>query len=83
MIEIIFQFFLFLLSFLISYGFLKKTKIFPSTVSLIISFVIAFYVLFASIYYLENLIEVVAYSLLFLILVFSIALLYLSRKKEK
>jgi hypothetical protein len=81
MIETIFQFLFFILSFLISYGFLRKVKIFSSTVNLIISLVIAFYVLFASFYYFENLIQVLAYSFLFLLLIFSFALLYLSRKK--
>lgn len=83
MIETIFQFLLFLLSFLLSYGFLRKVKIFQSSVNLIISFVIAFYVLFVSLYYFENLMQVLAFLFIFLLIAFSLALLYFSRKETK
>jgi hypothetical protein len=77
----ILQFLLFLLSFLISFGFLKKTKIFSRTVNLIVSIVIAFYVLFASTYYAEKIIWIVSGLFLFILIIFTFALIYLSRKK--
>jgi hypothetical protein len=77
----ILQFLLFLLSFLISFGFLKKTKIFPKTVNFIISIVIAFYVLFASTYYAEEIIWILSSLFLFIIIIFTLALIYLARKK--
>ncbi|MEM5853185.1 MAG: hypothetical protein QW228_02290 [Candidatus Aenigmatarchaeota archaeon] len=78
--EFVIQFLLFLLSFLVSYGFLRKVKIFNPSVNLIISLVIAFYVLFASTYYLENAILIIAYSFISLLLIFSVALLYRYKK---
>ncbi|MEM5855683.1 MAG: hypothetical protein QW472_05215 [Candidatus Aenigmatarchaeota archaeon] len=82
MIETIFQFLLFILSFLISYGFLKKIKIFQSGVNLIISLTIAFYVLLTSLYYFENLIQVLAFLFISLFIIFSLALLYFARKTK-
>jgi hypothetical protein len=77
----IFQFLLFLLSFLLSFGFLRKTKIFPKTVDLIISIVIAFYMLFASIYYFEEIVWIFAGLFLLLLIIFALALLYLAKRK--
>jgi|GEM_PF-3487182 hypothetical protein len=77
----ILQFLLFLLSFLISFGFLEKTKIFSRTVNIIVSIVIAFYVLFASTYYAEEIILIVGFLFLFILIIFILALIHLARKK--
>lgn len=82
MIEVIFQFLLFILSFLISYGLLKKVKIFHTTINLIISLVIAFYTLFISLYYIQDLIQILAISFLSLFSIFILALLLSLRKRE-
>ena len=83
MIETIFGVLLFAFSFLISYGLLRKIKIFPSNVNTIVSLVIAFYFIYASLYFKENIIQVFAYSLLFLFVAFVVILVILGLKKEK
>lgn len=83
MAEPIIQFLLFLLSFLMPYALLRKTRVFPQAVNLIISVAIAFYFLYASIYFYENIIEVLAYSVLALFAVFTVALIWFGMKKEK
>jgi len=83
MIEAIFSFLLFLFSFLISYAILIKIKIFPRATNIVISLVIAFYFLSASVFYKENLIQILGYSSLFIFFVFILALIYLSLRKEK
>jgi len=83
MINTIFQFLLFLLSFLLSFAILKKMKIFPARINPIIALIIAFYFLSASIYYSEDLMQILAYSVLFLFIVFAIGLVILSRREEK
>jgi hypothetical protein len=77
----ILQFLLFLLSFLLFFGFLKKIKVFSNTINLIVSVVIAFYVLFASTYYTEEVIWIVSGLFLFIFIIFIFALIYLARKK--
>lgn len=83
MVEIIFQFLLFLLSFLISYGFLRKSKILPKTTNIIVSIIIAFYFLFASIFYGEDIIFIIALSTFLLILGFIVILIYKGIKEKK
>lgn len=58
-------------------------KIFQKAVNLIVSLAIAFYFLYASIYLYEDIIPVLAYSVLVLFAVFTIALIYFGMKKEK
>jgi hypothetical protein len=81
--EIIFSFLLFLLSFLLPFALLKKLKIFPQSTNTIISVVIAFYFLSASIFYREDLMQILGYSVLFLLIAFILALIFLGLKKEK
>jgi hypothetical protein len=83
MAETIFNFLLFILSFLLSYAFLRKSKIFPNSVNVILGIIIAFYVIFASIYYQEDLMQLVAYSLLFLFGAFVVILIILGFKGKK
>lgn len=82
MIETVFQFLLFLLSFLISYGLLRKSKILPSATNVIIAFIIGLYFLFASVYYSENIIEIIAYSVFALLIFFILILVYLGIKNR-
>jgi len=82
-IETVFQSLLFLLSFLITYGLLRKTKILPNTTNLIVALVIALYFLLASVYYSENIIEILALSTFALIVVFALLLVYSGSKKEE
>jgi hypothetical protein len=79
----IFQFLLFLLSFLVSFAALRKLKILPNRINPIIAIIIAFYFLSASIYYSEDLMQILAYSVLFLFISFILALAYISAKGEK
>jgi len=81
MTDFIIQILLFLLSFLLTYGFLRKLKMFYQTTNLIVSLIIAFYFLFASIYYSEDMVQILGYSTLALIIVFAIVLIYFSMKK--
>jgi hypothetical protein len=83
MAGVIFSFLLFLLSFLLSYALLRKIKIFPASVNIIIAVVISFYFLFGSIYYSENLMQLIAYSTLALLMAFVIVLIYLGMKTKK
>jgi uncharacterized protein YybS (DUF2232 family) len=81
----IFSFLLFLLSFLVSFALLRKLKILPARINPIIALIIAFYFLSASIYYSEDLMQILGYSILFLFIAFTIALVYSSlfKKEEK
>jgi hypothetical protein len=81
MINFIFQFLLFLLSFLISYAFLRKLKILPSTTNVIVAFIIALYFLSVVVFNPENIVEIIAYSVLFLFIAFILLLIYLGMKK--
>jgi len=81
MTDFIIQILLFLLSFLLTYGFLRKLKIFHQTTNLVVSLIIAFYFLFASVYYSEDMVQILGYSTLALIIVFAIVLIYFSMKK--
>jgi len=85
MTDMIFSFLLFLLSFLISFAVLRKLKILPNRINPIIAVIIAFYFLSASIYYSEDLMQILGYSVLFLFVAFAIALIYSSlfKKEEK
>jgi len=66
-----------------SYALLIKIKIFPSMTNMIIAVVIGFYFLSASIFYQENIMQILAYSVLILFVAFVIALIYFGMKKEK
>jgi len=79
----IFQFLLFLLSFLISFAVLRKLKILPNRINPVIALIIAFYFLSASIYYSEDLIQILAYSVLFIFIAFILALVFISARGEK
>lgn len=83
MIETITYFLLFLLSFLISIALLRKLNIFPKGTNVIISVVIAFYFISASIYFSENLFQIIAYSLLILFVIFIVAAIYKGGKPAK
>jgi hypothetical protein len=79
----IFEFLLFLLSFLISFAILRKLKILPNRINPIVAVIIAFYFLSASIYYSEDLIQILAYSVLFIFIAFILALAFISSRGEK
>lgn len=79
----IFSFLLFLLSFLISFALLRKLKILPNRINPIIAFIIAFYFLSASIYYSDDLIQILGYSVLFIFIAFILALVLISARGEK
>lgn len=79
----IFDFLLFLLSFLLSYAFLVKTKILPGKTSAVIAFVIAFYSLSASVFYSENIVQILAYSLLILFIIFIVVVIHRGLKKDE
>lgn len=81
MFEMAFSFLLFLFSFLISYGLLMKVKIFPKTTNAIISVVIAFYFLSASVFYSENIIQLLAYSFLVLFVALIVISVLKARKE--
>lgn len=83
MAEMIFEFLLFLLSFLISFAVLKKLKILPNRINPLVAVIIAFYFLSASIYYSEDLIQLLAYSVLFIFIAFILALVIISARGEK
>ena len=81
----IFSFLLFILSFLVSFALLRKLKILPTRINPIIALIIAFYFLSASVYYSEDLMQILGYSILFLFMAFAVALIYSSlfKKEEK
>jgi membrane-bound acyltransferase YfiQ involved in biofilm formation len=68
---------------LVSFAALRKLKILPNRINPIIAIIIAFYFLSASIYYSEDLMQILAYSVLFLFISFILALAYISAKGEK
>jgi len=80
MFETAFSFLLFLFSFLLTYALLLKIKIFSKRTSTIISIIIAFYFLSASVFYSQNLIQIFAYSLLVLFVALIAVAEYQGRK---
>ena len=79
----IFSFLLFLLSFLISFAVLRKLKILPNRINPVIALIIAFYFLSASVYYSDDLIQILGYSVLFIFIAFILALAFISARGEK
>lgn len=71
-LETIFNFLLFLLALLLSYGFLAKLKILPRTSNMIVSLVIAFYFLFIAVTSSQDFTQIFAFSVLILFVAFII-----------
>lgn len=83
MIELLFQFLFFLLSFLLVFGMLNKLRIFNKNLNVVIAFVVAFYVLSASFIFAEDIQKVLAYFGILVIIVFGAILIYTSSRPRE
>lgn len=88
MFEVVLQFLIFILTFLVFYGFLRKTKLFGEprrnvVVNSIISAIIAFYVLSASLVFGQDLMKIVSGLLIVLLLIFVAAFVAKGLEPEK
>jgi len=76
MLELLFQFLFFVLSFLLVFGMLNKLRIFNRNLNAVIAFVIAFYVISVSFIFAEDVQKVLACFGILVIIVFGAILVY-------